>query len=126
LPHFKKEPEDLGSPTQLGIPVSGSLLRVFISFVRFAIRFSSLTRREGLLEVMDYIVNMLVADGNTNEVFGDSTVPPFLLRKLLVCRGPRMDGQRFGVTDTVRGNGRYQYGRDQSVAGGMRTLRGSR
>lgn len=67
---------------------------------------------------MDYIVNMLVADGNTNEVFSDSTVPPFLLRKLLVCRGPRMDGQRFGVTDTMNVNGRYQYGRESKYRGG--------
>jgi hypothetical protein len=54
-----------------------------------------------LLEVVDDVVNVLVADGDTDEVFGDSAVPPFLLRELLVCRSPRMDRQRFRVADTV-------------------------
>lgn len=91
----------LGGPTHLGIPIGGSLL-LFVPFISLRVSFGGLTCGKGLLKVVENVINVLGADGNPDEVFGDTAIGLFFIRELLVCGGPRVDGQRFGVTDAVK------------------------
>lgn len=56
---------------------------------------------ERLLKVGDNVVDVFGADRDTDSVLGDARIEALLLRKLLVCRGPGVDGEGLGVTDTV-------------------------
>ncbi len=95
--------QGLGSPTELGIRVHRSSL-VFVSLLRFRVGLCSLARGEGLLKVVDDIVNVLVADRNSDEIFRDTAVGLFFIRELLVRCRPWMDGQCFGVADASEPN----------------------
>lgn len=55
--------------------------------------------RKRLLEIGNDIVNVLQADGDADEVLGDTAVDPLLLAQLLVRCGPGVDGQRLRVAD---------------------------
>ena len=117
-------PRDLGGPTHLGLTLGRPRL-LLVPFIRCAVSFGGLARGEGLLEVVDDVINVLVADRDPDQVLGDAAVGLFLVRELLVGGGPRVDGQRFGVTDAVA-TGEVSMEPEQILAGEGRTLRGWR
>lgn len=51
---------------------------------------------------MDYIVDVLVADGDADEILGHARVDALLFSKLLVSGVPWVDGKGLPITDTVR------------------------
>ena len=51
---------------------------------------------------MDDVVDVLEADRDADHVLGDAGVGAFLFRKLLVGRGPWVDGEGLGVADAVK------------------------
>ena len=66
---------------------------------------------EALIEIVDDVVKVFKADGDPDHVFRDAGVDLFLVGKLFVRGGPRMDGQGLGVSDTVK-RGCHEFGRD--------------
>ena len=68
---------------------------------RLGFRFRSLTRFEALLEISNDIIDVFGADGDADEIFGDAGVDTLGFGKLFVRGGPGVDGEGFGVTDTV-------------------------
>jgi len=67
----------------------------------FRMRLDSSAGFEALLKVVDDIINMFNANRDSNHVLGDTWVKTFLFRELLVCRGPRVDGESLCITDTT-------------------------
>lgn len=60
------------------------------------------TRRlEGLVKVGDDIVNVFRPDGDADQILGDAGGETFVFGELFVRGGPRVDGEGFGVSDTV-------------------------
>ena len=75
-------------------------LGLLISILRVAVALGLRARRsKRLLEVGNDIINVLGTDRDADEVLRNTTANLFLIRELLVGRGPRVDSQRLGVSD---------------------------
>lgn len=57
--------------------------------------------REGLLKVVNDIVNVLCTDGDTNEIFRDTAADSLLFRKLFVRGRPGVNRESLGVANAA-------------------------
>lgn len=51
---------------------------------------------------MNDVVNVLRSNRDANEVLGDTAVDSLLLVELFVSRGPRVNGKRLRVANTIK------------------------
>ena len=97
---MEHSPPDLCRPAQLGRALRRPThIYVLLLSVSLCVWMRRLTCAERLLEIGNDVVNVLGADGNPDQILCDTTVDLLLLTELFVCGGPRVDGERFGITD---------------------------
>ena len=79
-------------------------LHILLLSFRLSISLRSLTSFKALFEISNDIIDMFGADGDADEILGDAGVDALGFGKLFVRCGPGVDGEGFGVADTVRGD----------------------